>query len=154
METKAVQYQQYWAHAHNVNLIAAGGSSPEDGYTGTGIYSGHHGALNATVSGVPITKLLTAEVPKVPQRMSTTTAAAIQKAPKSGNVFAFQPSEIFSVQNLRHLQIRMLNFSENVKQKDKVCQNDFCCNYEIEVSIHKLPENAVSILEIAKCVVR
>lgn len=38
----------------------------------------------------------------------------------------------------------MLHFEESALQKDVVCQNDFCCNYEIEVSTHKLPENSVS----------
>lgn len=125
--------------------MAAGCSSPDDGYTGSGIYSGHHGALNATANSVPTTKLLIAEVPKVPQKSSSVTAAAVQRAPRNGNLFPFHSSEIFSEHNLSRLQIRMLNFSENVKQKDVVCQNDFCCNYEVEVSIHKLPENAVSI---------
>lgn len=31
----AVQVQQMWSFAHNVNLLAAGGSIPFEGYSGT-----------------------------------------------------------------------------------------------------------------------
>lgn len=80
----AVQVQQMWSFAHNVNLLAAGGSIPFEGYSGmykielftltqkknvvikicfprylgSGIYSGHHGALNAIMSDVPVIAIM------------------------------------------------------------------------------------------------
>lgn len=46
----AVQAQQGWAYKNNVNFIAAGASFPMIGSTGTGIYHGRSGALDATMN--------------------------------------------------------------------------------------------------------
>lgn len=139
-----VQYQQYWAYANNVNLLAAGGNTPYEGYSGSGIYSGHHGALNVTVSSEPVTKLLVARVPYEPQRVSSDTIAAMLRAPKQGSSLSIQPSEIFSKENLPKLQIQMLNFTKTSgREIGVICHNSFCCYYDIETKHHKLPENKV-----------
>lgn len=43
----AVQIQQAWAYANNVNLLAAGGNFPPQGSGGSGIYHGTFGTLTA-----------------------------------------------------------------------------------------------------------
>ena len=46
----AVQIQQNWAYANNVNLLAAGANNPSVGNTGSGIYAGNQGAVTALMS--------------------------------------------------------------------------------------------------------
>lgn len=48
----AVQAQQGWAYKNEVNFIAAGASFPMVGSTGSGIYHGKAGALNAVMNYV------------------------------------------------------------------------------------------------------
>lgn len=136
--------QQSWAYAHNVNLLAAGISIPEDGYSGSGIYSGHNGALNVVISDSPLTKLLVAYVPKVPGTILPKTISAKDKSPKHHGV-ASNPAMIFGEENLPDLDFLMLNFSNSNRHEGKICKNDFCCHYAIEVFTHKLPANAVSV---------
>lgn len=60
----AVQVQQNWAFANNVNLLAAGANRPEVGSTGTGIYAGKLGSLISVMEGKADTTVYTATVPK------------------------------------------------------------------------------------------
>lgn len=136
--------QQSWAYAHNVNLLAAGISTPEDGYSGSGIYSGHSGALSAVISDTPLTKLLVAFVPKVPGTILPKTISSKDKSSKHHGV-ASNPAMIFSKENLPDLDFLMLNFTQSTRREGKICKNDFCCHYAIEVFAHKLPANAVSV---------
>lgn len=48
----AIQAQQGWAYKNRVNFIAAGASFPMIGSTGTGIYHGKSGALDAVMNYV------------------------------------------------------------------------------------------------------
>lgn len=133
--------QQSWSYAHNVNLLAAGISSPDLGYSGSGIYSGHNGALNAVISDTPLTKLLVAYVPKVPGTNLPKTISPKNKTTKHPES---NPAMIFSKENLPDLDFHMLNFTQSNRHEGKICKNDFCCHYAIEVFTHKLPSNAVS----------
>ncbi|XP_011189692.1 vanin-like protein 1 [Zeugodacus cucurbitae] len=60
----AVQLQEGWAFANDVNLLAAGASHPSEQNTGSGIYAGRLGHLAAVIYEEPNTQLLTASVPK------------------------------------------------------------------------------------------
>ncbi|XP_038217529.1 vanin-like protein 1 isoform X3 [Zerene cesonia] len=62
----AVQIQEAYAYAMNVNFLAAGANNVRIGSAGSGIYSGKAGALISIMPGVPTTRLLVAKVPKVP----------------------------------------------------------------------------------------
>ncbi|XP_045503429.1 vanin-like protein 1 isoform X1 [Colias croceus] len=62
----AVQIQEGYAHAMNVNFLAAGANNVRIGSAGSGIYSGKAGALVSIMPGLPTTRLLVAKVPKVP----------------------------------------------------------------------------------------
>ena len=59
-----VQVQQNWAHANDVNLLAAGANNPDFGSTGTGIYAGSYGSIISVMEGKAETKLYAATVPK------------------------------------------------------------------------------------------
>uniref|UniRef100_W8CDA0 Vanin-like protein 1 n=1 Tax=Ceratitis capitata TaxID=7213 RepID=W8CDA0_CERCA len=76
----AVQLQEGWAFANDVNLLAADASKPSGQNGGSGIYAGQLGRLNATITEVPTTQLLTAAVPKRAFRQSYQPAPVIQPA--------------------------------------------------------------------------
>lgn len=116
---------------------------PSDGYTGSGIYSGHQGVLNAIISNTPITKLIVAYVPNVPDTVIAKTTINKRRSSKH-NGFTSNPTIIFSPENLPHLKLKMLDFNEKPKQDGKLCKNNFCCHYDVEVFVHKLPSDSVS----------
>lgn len=60
----AVQIQQNWAYANNVNFLAAGANHPEYGSTGTGIFAARQGSLISTMEGKTHSALYTATIPK------------------------------------------------------------------------------------------
>lgn len=60
----AVQFQQNWAYANNVNLLASGANNVEVGSTGSGIYAGRKGAIMSTMEGSSNTRIIVATVPK------------------------------------------------------------------------------------------
>ncbi|CAH0713812.1 unnamed protein product, partial [Brenthis ino] len=62
----AVQIQEAYAYAMNVNFLGAGANNVRVGSAGSGIYSGKAGALVSIMPGTPTTKLLVSRVPKVP----------------------------------------------------------------------------------------
>lgn len=131
-----------WSFAHNVNLLAAGGSIPFEGYSGSGIFSGHHGALNAVMSNVSVTKLLVAQVPKSPDTPFTNLTTF--KPAKKWNFLSSNPSTILEKETIQYMQVTMLNFTQSRTQTGEVCHNDFCCQYDVEVFLHRLHANSVS----------
>ncbi|KPI96015.1 Vanin-like protein 2 [Papilio xuthus] len=62
----AVEIQEAYTYAMNVNFLAAGANNVRVGSAGSGIYSGKAGSLISVMPGVPTTRLLVAKVPKVP----------------------------------------------------------------------------------------
>ncbi|XP_063368490.1 vanin-like protein 2 isoform X1 [Cydia amplana] len=62
----AVQIQEAYAYAQNVNFLGAGANNVRVGSAGSGIYSGKAGALVSIMPGLPTTRLLVSRVPKVP----------------------------------------------------------------------------------------
>lgn len=74
----AVQVQQNWAFANNVNLLAAGANRPEVGSTGTGIYAGKIGSLVSVMEGKSNTSLYTASVPKRDRPQATASQRQIK----------------------------------------------------------------------------
>lgn len=135
-------------------------------YLGSGIYSGHHGALNAIMSDVPVikylskflptenfiyfffsffdkvTKLIVAQVPKTPDTPNNNLTTF--KTAKQWNFLSSNPSTILEKENIPDIQLALLNFTQSRFQKGQLCHNDFCCQYDIEVFVHRLPPNSVS----------
>ncbi|XP_055305813.1 vanin-like protein 1 [Sitodiplosis mosellana] len=144
----AAQYQQSWAYANNVNLLAANVNAPSMMYSGSGIYSGRSGALQVIVSESPATKILIAKIPIDPlptehypsRKYKATKGNCIENKLKiNSNESSFQPKKYpFEMKlyqdNLTEYTVTFLDFSKNLKQSGKVCNKAICCDYNIEVS--------------------
>ncbi|XP_055307902.1 vanin-like protein 1, partial [Sitodiplosis mosellana] len=144
----AAQYQQSWAYANNVNLLAANINEPSMMYSGSGIYSGRSGALQVIVSESPATKILIAKIPIDPlptehypsRKYKATKGNCIENKLKiNSNESSFQPKKYpFEMKlyqdNLTEYTVTFLDFSKNLKQSGKVCNKAICCDYNIEVS--------------------
>ncbi|XP_017089670.2 vanin-like protein 3 [Drosophila bipectinata] len=126
----AVQFQQGWAWANKVNLLAAGGSLPQAGISGSGIYAGVQGAvaqLLITDSDEGQRKLLLARLPINPDDLLPQEEEPLQ------------PEAITSVR-LKLLQqpdVKMfstweLPMIEGSSVKKRICQDDLCCRFEID----------------------
>ncbi|XP_075154931.1 biotinidase [Haematobia irritans] len=136
----AVQLQEGWAYANNVNLLAADGSYPQEQNTGSGIYAGRFGRLTAVIHEEPTTKLLIAKVPKRNVRQ-------IQQNPVT-----FKPLFEPKVETPRFTKLSLLRdynvdiFSTKLlndtltRFNETICHNNFCCNFNIErTKIQDLP---------------
>lgn len=67
----AVQIQEAYAIAENVNFLAAGANNVAVGSAGSGIYSGSAGALISVMPATPTTRMLIADIPKVPGQITS-----------------------------------------------------------------------------------
>ncbi|CAG9791384.1 unnamed protein product [Diatraea saccharalis] len=77
----AVQIQEGYAFAMDVNFLAAGSNNVRVGSSGSGIFSGKAGALISTMPGLPTTKLLVATVPKIPGQVTSSPPGPIYDNP-------------------------------------------------------------------------
>nr|XP_049699302.1 vanin-like protein 3 isoform X5 [Helicoverpa armigera] len=81
----AVQIQEAYAYALDVNFLGSGANNVRVGSGGSGIYSGKAGALISIMPGLPTTKVLVAKVPKVPGEVSGTYPGPIYDEPTNMN---------------------------------------------------------------------
>ncbi|KAI5635486.1 carbon-nitrogen hydrolase domain-containing protein [Phthorimaea operculella] len=77
----AVQIQESYAYAMNVNFLASGANNVRVGSAGSGIYSGKRGALVSTMPGLPATRLLVSRVPKIPGQVDFPVPGPIYDSP-------------------------------------------------------------------------
>lgn len=128
----AVQLQEGWAFANNVNLLAADSSVPAEQNTGSGIYAGRLGRLTAVIHEEPTTKLLTAEVPKRQHQSS------YQMPPVTKPLFtpSFESSRFTKLSLLRDYNVDIFNTTllpESFTVANEVlCHRSFCCNFHVE----------------------
>lgn len=142
----AIQVQQSWAYTNNVNLLAAGASSPSHGSTGSGIYSGKFGALKSVLSAIPTTKVLIADLPRTPGLFVEAPAQNSEASLRSNeNVFDLSILKL-TREELNKYNLVQLNFGENSTQKGTICSNKLCCTYDINVAIRPLIAIEVSEL--------
>ncbi|XP_017156566.1 vanin-like protein 1 [Drosophila miranda] len=130
----AVQTQQAWAYANNVNMLAAGASFPLVGSSGSGIYHGREGALTSVmVQGTGERSIHVAQVPKytvrrpIRQRRQRRALGTTREAISSSN---------FTMKRdyLENYQSELLPIAENQSgnlTKD-ICYGTFCCHFDIE----------------------
>ncbi|KAJ2942846.1 hypothetical protein O0L34_g15035 [Tuta absoluta] len=78
----AVQIQESYAYALNVNFLASGANNVRVGSAGSGIYSGKRGALVSTMPGLPATRLLVSRVPKTPGQVDFPVPGPIYDSPE------------------------------------------------------------------------
>ncbi|XP_073828406.1 biotinidase [Musca autumnalis] len=128
----AVQLQEGWAFANNVNLLAADASYPQEQNTGSGIYAGRLGRLTAIIHEEPTTKLLTAQVPKRNAR------SVIQLPPAVKPMFVpqletprFSKMSLLRDYNVDIFTTKLLE--ENfIAANQTLCHKNFCCHFDIE----------------------
>lgn len=144
----AAQYQQSWAYANNVNLLAANVNLPAMKCSGSGIYAGRLGALRVFVSESAATKILIAQVPIDPPSNAIdeiyspkTNEIINEKRIKMRSISNQQPdsnaNNIYNTpfqDDLTEFTVEFLNLAENPSQDGVVCNKAVCCNYSIEVS--------------------
>lgn len=87
--------------------------------------------------------VIVAEVPKTPDTFFNNITTF--KTAKQWNFLSSNPSTILEKENIPDIQLALLNFTQNRFQKGQLCHNEFCCQYDIEVFVHRLPPNSVSI---------
>ncbi|XP_031622311.1 vanin-like protein 1 [Contarinia nasturtii] len=124
----AAQFQQSWAYANDVNLLAANVNSPEWSVTGSGIYSGRSGALKVFVSEAPTTKVLIAKVPVNMPADYRTLSIVNQQNSESHSQLDLKEED------LSEFTMEFLNLTENHSPSGAVCTKDICCNYTVEAS--------------------
>lgn len=128
----AVQIQEAWAAANNVNLLAADVSYPVSGATGSGIYAGRFGALNSFISETQEIKILKANVPcdlNNVDENSIERKFAVEK-----NEYSARGSSLNIWQeNLKDYTVKFLDFSKKQQHNGKICHKQFCCEYSISV---------------------
>lgn len=119
--------QQSWAYTNRVNLLAAGSSTR--GATGSGIYSGRQGALQAIMAIRPTIRALVAKVPKKPYASADYTELAPERGQPS------RSNQNIWRENLDSYQLKLLNFDQNASQNGRACFKSICCEYNVTASI-------------------
>lgn len=133
----ALQIQEGWAIANNVNLLAAGANQPSQGSSGTGIYSGNSGALQSLVTGLTTSTSLNYNVPEIPGQLEDSLGHR-----ESGSM----------LQNLQLTNdaVPITNFhfispTNTTLQEFQLCEdspvNRLCCNFRIQVISRGPPAN-------------
>lgn len=154
-----MQYQQSWAYANNVNLLAANINWPSKNCTGSGIYAGRLGALESFVSQSPMTKVLIAKVPTIlPDATATNSEPQFELI---GNIVPSLESPKYETfesatdinrvelsdtnkdlildtkllqDDMTVFSVEFLNFAIKTNHKGQLCNGGVCCHYDIEVS--------------------
>lgn len=128
----AVQFQEAWAAANNVNLLAADVSYPASGATGSGIYAGQFGALNSFISETQELKILKANVPC---DLSDTDENSIERryAVERNEYSASASSLSVWQENLKDYTVKLLDLSRSGQHDGEICHEQFCCKYSINV---------------------
>ncbi|XP_017871777.1 PREDICTED: vanin-like protein 3 isoform X2 [Drosophila arizonae] len=134
----ASQFQQGWAWANNVNLLAAGASLPHGGISGSGIYAGRRGALVRRMVGdthVGQRQLLLARVPRYSQSLQEQELELDEEraGPAQRQLVMLQQPQL---EDFASWLVPLLNGS---RQHRRLCQQDLCCDFELQL---ELPSDA------------
>lgn len=141
-----MQLQQGWSRATNVNFLAAGGSYPPKGSTGSGIYAGLSGSLISVMNLQEAQRrILVAQVPK---RSSPNPRAAFTSSSQS-ELFESQkltnlkfPLRLLKDPTIRNFTSDLLSVDEQNPLHKKLCDDDFCCEFTIKISSKYLLEKS------------
>lgn len=130
----AVQTQQGWAYANDVNLLASGASRPSIGNSGSGIYHGRSGTLTSVMrqdSGERA--IYVAQVPKY------TRSRSLKKRAKR-SLQEIQTRQVASSSSFYMKRDYVENYESELLKLDEgtsgainrtICQGSFCCNFDI-----------------------
>ncbi|XP_050330055.1 vanin-like protein 1 [Bactrocera neohumeralis] len=127
----AVQLQEGWSYANDVNLLAADASEPSGQISGSGIYAGRLGRLKAVIYEEPTTQLLTASVPKHAYRQS------YQAPPLPQSDFVPQVTtprltklDLQRDYNVDIFKTQLLDAEFTAVNATLCYDNQFCCHFE------------------------
>ncbi|KAH8361269.1 hypothetical protein KR200_012105, partial [Drosophila serrata] len=145
----ASQFQQGWAWANRVNLLAAGASLPLAGISGSGIYAARQGALvrlMVTDQADGERKLLLATVPKNPdveeqeeQYRETEQYPEKEQSPKKASPMVLKLLQQPELQKFTTWELPMVAGSSVEK---RLCQADLCCDFEVHWTLVGSPPGA------------
>ncbi|KAH8265170.1 hypothetical protein KR044_011592, partial [Drosophila immigrans] len=127
----ALQLQEGWAFANDINLLAADGSLPSGKTSGSGIYAGRAGRLTAGIFETPTQQLFKAHVPKrgarfvppTPQQLPPFSAQLTTPRLSGLDTFRDYNVDIFRTQLLA---------ADFVNVTQRLCHEDFCCDFALE----------------------
>ncbi|KAH8409249.1 hypothetical protein KR009_011235, partial [Drosophila setifemur] len=132
----AVQTQQGWAYANDVNLLAAGASRPSVGSSGTGIFHGRTGTLTSVMrmdSGER--SIYVARVPKYPadRRSQRRRAKRETGSPSSPRDVATSSSFYMKRDYLENYETEVIEFGDALagELERSICQGGLCCHFDI-----------------------
>ncbi|KAL6266517.1 hypothetical protein P5V15_003365 [Pogonomyrmex californicus] len=148
----AVQTQAGWSFAEDVNLLASGYNRPAGGNTGSGIYLGREGIAKAVFSKITHNEVLISEVPKIKgetkhhKNHHHHSNDQNQKdwlyflgkehmhdellEKRQDNIIVANSEIVFLYDNIQVFQ----TFPLEKNAKETVCQNDFCCEFKVEIA--------------------
>lgn len=134
----ASQIQLGWAFANNANLLAAGASFPGVGSTGTGVYSGRHGAITTIMNYDPQSKLYVAKVPKLlfPNEV-------VDKIPQPKGTPAQMTKLFLKRDQIDKYTTKDLPMTSNAQLEERVCYENHCCNFTINYTVKQNLGNAM-----------
>ncbi|XP_037933152.1 vanin-like protein 1 [Teleopsis dalmanni] len=140
----AVQLQQSWAWGNDVNVLAAGASLPVAGVTGTGIYAGVQGDLvSVIVGGVGIRKLYVSQVPIISNKTLTNDYEYKQKTETSMPIVASDELTLLKDPQIENFTSLLLDFTTQQNITQTLCNNDFCCRFDIATQSIDTPAETV-----------
>lgn len=136
----ALQVQQSWSYANDVNFLAAGASVPENGTTGTGIFAGKQGSLISVMNGEAERKLYVAKVlKKLHNTKNQTYQNDIEKVksspPRQTKIHLKRASHI------EDFKSHLLDFALNEEFTKELCEGNFCCNFQIKSKLLTTDKN-------------
>ncbi|KAH8289474.1 hypothetical protein KR054_005778, partial [Drosophila jambulina] len=127
----ASQFQQGWAWANRVNLLAAGASLPLAGMSGSGIYAARQGALArrmVTDQTEGDRKLLLASVPINPdEEKDNEESLQEEQSPEKASPMVLKLLQQPDLQKFTTWELPMVTGSSVAK---RLCQADLCCEFE------------------------
>ncbi|XP_017055095.1 vanin-like protein 3 [Drosophila ficusphila] len=124
----ASQFQQGWAWANRVNVLASGGSLPQAGISGSGIYSGQGGALARLMisdAAEGERRLLLARVPLNPEEQTSSNETLESGEMSPTKLKLLQQPEL---KNFTTWELPMVTGSSVNK---RICQKDLCCDFQV-----------------------
>lgn len=125
----AVQFQQYWAYTHNVNLLAAGANNPAIGSTGTGIYNGRKGPIIAAMNWESESKLYIATIEKIPSTQSISQVEFVRNDAKDMLQLKLKRDQL-ELSNHKKLDLTNSSIKENLCYYE-----DACCDFDISLTV-------------------
>ncbi|XP_037935091.1 vanin-like protein 1 [Teleopsis dalmanni] len=125
----AVQLQEGWAFANDVNLLAANANYPSEQNTGSGIYAGKLGRISASIYEDETTKVHKARVPKHLNR------STYEMPPITIEMPTLETKRLTKIGLLRDYNVDIFRTkllpSNFTAVKELICHNTFCCQFDV-----------------------